>query len=499
MSLLGLFFVVFVVALPAMGVLSAVRLLSWPSRDPQRMRRSRARALAARSSVPRDSVGFQATRDLRWIGLLDETALFPRARMARYFAAEHKAHTILLRAQPELVNRDGALVGSLVGRDDAQVERVVATWTLLVDAPVPPDLQLLCVLAPTEDVLGDSALAAGLIHGSLLALVGPGDQLVITEGHMGYASPFAFSDRLCRHLVHELLHVASRLESAIQGDGLDVPWLLTDLIDNDPSAEARARAVQALLQYFPEDPRSATARERALRDSSPAVRFACARHLGKEGFDVTEAIVFDNTAAEGLRQRALRHLIRETPRDRMLDLLQRVLLTPEDRIRQIAIRHLGTLEYKPALEWFETMPVISSPELGLELVHALRSIGCARGEDLLRPHLLWKDSTVQIAALEAFGAIGTRRALPPLFHFARHAGNREIRRAAAAAIREIRERHRGAGVGALSMAHHERGGEVSLAPAQHGTLSEHRSWRRRTHRPPEARCAPSRVAASLET
>lgn len=482
MSLLGLFFIVFVVALPAVGFLYAIRLLSWPTHPPEPLERSRTRALAALTANHRDGVGFTPTRDPRWVGLLDDTALFPRTRMARYFCAAHAGRTVLLRAQPELVDRDGALVGSLVGRDDIQVERVLATWTLLVDAPVPPDVQLLCVLAPDEDVLGDAALAAGLIHGSLLALVGPGDQLVITEGHVGYASPFAFGDRISRQLVHELRNLAKRLDDANRDGKIDVVSLLVDLIEKDPFAEARSRAVQALLQHFPGDPRAASARARALTDTHPAVRFACARHLGAGGLDVTEEVVFDHHAAEGLRQRALRHLIREAARSRTLSVLERILHTPEEGLRKIAIRHLGALEHQPALDWFGRMPVPSSPELGLELVLAIRAIRSPRGEDLLRPHMLWNDPGVQVAAIEALGALGTQRALPPLAHFVRHAPHREVRRAAAAAVRDIRARHRGAGAGALSMANQSVRGEVSLTGSLRGTLSENRAWRRRPSR-----------------
>lgn len=405
--------------------------------------------------------------------LLDASAFTRRTLGTRDHEGEIDGFRVLLRTQPRTVDAAGATAGFPWSRQDQRTTWQVVGAELVVDLRkrIPHGLNLHVHFDAEEISLGSEALIAGLLDGRVRTFARQGDQLAISEGVVSFDSPFAMRDGELEPALAAVIHMARRLTDAYDAEQatIDEARLLLDNLEQDPDPLVRSRAADVLLREFPahRDEAFSLARE----DPSPEVRFAAARHMKNESFDVILDVLHDGETTDGLAERALRHLLRRFPPGRTIPILEDILRKGERHLLRIAVRHLGELRYQPAIPLLEEVTKgRPSREIEILVAQALGGMGTDAAEPPLIELLRSSDVEVQVAAAEALGYVGTRRALPPLG--VAKSGGRSVRAAAQAAVHMIRARLGPAGTGALSLV--ENGGEsgrLSLDAAQAGGLS----------------------------
>lgn len=402
--------------------------------------------------------------------LLAQTPFYPRAWDARELAGQRDGFPVYLRAQAHAVNAVGA--SALLPwnhKERRQSEPVLAAW-LVVDARgrLPESLQLQVYFGVDETILGDEALAVGLLDSGLRQVLRSGDQLSIAQGLVGLDSAFAFRDGVAEPLLAALVRMTRRLVDAVLlNPNRVVPYLLLSLVREDAEPAVRARAVELLLERHLGSEEAAEASRLALDDESPLVRFAAARHAGDAGFAEAEKIVRGEHAS-GLRQRALRFLLRRFEKDKVLPVLRQVLAEGPDHLRQIAARYLGAERIKDAVPWLTSLEVQDS-DTAVELALALRDIGDPSAEDALIALLQHKLAPVRAAAADALGVVGGIRAVPKL-RALRATLSEELQIAADTAVELIQARAGEGRAGGLSLIA-DGPGELSLAEDNQGNLS----------------------------
>lgn len=429
--------------------------------------RSSRRLLAATTKTLRPTASVAARQ------LLDGSAFTRRTLGTQDHEGEIEGFRVLLRTQPRTVDASGATAGFPWSRQDQRTTRQVVGAEIVVDLRkhIPHGLNLHVHFDAEEISLGSDALVAGLLDGRVRTFARRGDQLAISEGIVSFDSPFAMRDGELEPAMDAVIHLARRLTEAYDGarGTIDEARLLLDNLEQDLDPLVRSRAADVLLRDFPE--RREEALRLTLEDPSPEVRFAAARHMKSESFDVILDVLHDEETSDGLAERALRHLIRRFSPARTVPILEDILREGDRHLVRIAVRHLGELRYQPAIPLLEEVTKRHRDrEIAILVAQALGGMGTAAAEPPLVKLLRSADPEVQLAAAEALGYVGTQTALAPLG--VAKASNRSVRAAAHAAIHMIRARLGPAGTGSLSLV--ELGGEaggLSLDAAQSGGLS----------------------------
>jgi HEAT repeat protein len=254
---------------------------------------------------------------------------------------------------------------------------------------------------------------------------------------------------------------------------LDEGRLLLENLEHDLDVAVRSRSADVLLAELPNQRQATLAI--ALRDASPEVRFAAARHLKAGSFEIIQRVIRDPLASDGLTERALRHLIRRFKPERTVPVLRQVLEEGDRHLVRIAVRHLGELRHAPAVAWLDDLVrniVDPSGELAIAVAQALGNLG-SEAEPTLLLLLEHPEVDVKLSAAEALGNVGTRRAVEKLLAATKTARlDRRLKIAAGTAIQAIRARLGPFGTGALSLVEtRDEQGALSIDRSAPGALS----------------------------
>lgn len=458
-----------VVALPILGAwytgVEVIAPLLW-----------RARLLgqaynAPRALPPPEESGLAPDPSENTKRLLDEATATRASALSRDFTTAKHALPVYLRALARAVDEAGRAVGLPYTMEEQAETRSVVVAFVVVDlrSAIPERLTFHFELDDEACAFGDEGLIAGLLDGAARHHLGRGDRLTLSDGFLVLEAPFLLADRVPGPVVEAMAAIGGRLARACAPDrGLPrIAALLRENLANDDLDTVRARAVDLLLARFPKD--AEVAAERALADEAAEVRFAAARHLEEAGFEVIEAVAFDRTqigpTADGLRQRALRFLVREFPTDEVLPLLERAVRDGPDALRQIAIRQLGHLEYEPAIPWLNALSRSREPETIVAGCETLAQLGPNPASEAILVELMEREETVILkAAVDAVAQVGTVASVPSLERVLEKTSSRELRLSAATAIQLVQSRGAPAVIGALSLVDDARGaGQLALA------------------------------------
>lgn len=329
------------------------------------------------------------------------------------------------------------------------------------------------------NIVGDEALAAGLLDSAFWDATALGDVLTIDDGFLCVTSPFAERDGRAGDLTRALLGVAQRLLSADLRSKEGTARLLLERLD-DPSAKLRSQVIELLLNRFEGTEEARLAKARALEDPYPQVRFAAARHMGEEAFEIIVTVIEDESADDGLRQRALRNLLNRFPLTRTQPLLRRILVgnADEERSQRPALsglesraaQYLGEQRCVEAIPWMEKAAQTADTVTAVQIARALENIQDPGASAVLVRLFRRRTLEVKIAAAEALGAVGGLDAVALLKPIASSSNvDPELRVAASTAVGLIQSRHGPASAGALAVV--GSGGELSVGVGEAGTLS----------------------------
>jgi hypothetical protein len=415
------------------------------------------------------------TRSLEVKKIFDTTAFTRPTLGTRDHEGDLEGVRVLMRTQPRTVDSGGAITGFPWSRSDqASATEVVGTGIVLdLRGRIPRELDLHVQFGPEEQSFGAERAIASLLDGRLRAVTRSGDQLAIGDGFLMFDSPFAIRDGALQILLAALVRAGKRLTEATSAGVLNEAQLLLDNLAHDSDATVRSRSTDVLLAELPQHRQETLAL--ALRDPSPEVRFAAARHLKAGSFEIIQRVIRDPLASDGLSERALRHLIRRFKPERTVPVLREVLHDGDRHLVRIAVRHLGELRYRPAVRWLdEVAKNLSDPDIGAAVAQALGNLGASPdGEDALLQLFDWHEIDVKLAAAEALANIGTRRSVEKLLPATKTARlDRRLKLAASTAIQAIRARLGPLGTGALSVVETDSEcGALSIDGSQPGALS----------------------------
>ncbi len=399
--------------------------------------------------------------------LINEITATKQGWFTRDYSMTRDPFDIHVRTQVRAVDESGAGVGIPYTLEEiSRTHSVVAMWIIIpLRGLIPPGLTFHLEASFEERALGDERLIAALMNGRTRNLMGHGDRLYLSDECLTLEAPFLLRERQPMPVIEGLLEVAHRLSRVATSAHTppDVASLLIENLSDDQSELVRAKAADLLLSRY-KDHRSAASV--ALKDPAPAVRFAAARHMSEEGFPIIEAIIFEPTGgdlnSEGLRQRALRFMIREYTTERILPILERVIREGSDGLRQISIRHVGKLRHQPAIAWLTPLPRSRDTETITAGCEALAQIPNPSAEALLIELLNRPEPSIIRAAIDAIAQIGTMSSSSALSHLASHGSTRIIRTAAATTLQLVRTRDLPEGAGQLSLIDGHGSGALSI-------------------------------------
>ncbi|MEM7675672.1 MAG: HEAT repeat domain-containing protein [Myxococcota bacterium] len=430
--------------------------LLWAGRS-LRLTEQRQRSLAAGKQW-----GLNPTTDPQHTALLNRVALTSWSPRARDFFGEIDGLRVLMRTQPRTVGPDGEpLRFPWTRKERSEAQRVLGLW-LVVDArELLSGIDLHVALGRDDSVVGDEALAVALLDGDMRKVGCPGDQLTISEGLVGYDAPLGIHRGRPEAVIEQLIRMTNRMLTATRG--IDRARLLLENIKNDANADVRAQSADMLLCRFPET--TDITFETALRDPAPAVRFAAARHLNPaDGFGYVFDVLKDSSAGDGLRERALRYMIRHFSTQQILPVLEGLVLRGQGSLRNIGVRHLGELKHKPAVGWFSQIVATSDTRTLVDIATSLADIDAPGAEPILLKLLLDPNIDVQLAAVDALGSVGHLTSVQRLLPLSKsRLTDARLQLAASTAVRMIQSRSSGTGSGALSMVEDAPTGRVSMA------------------------------------
>ena len=417
---------------------------------------------------PGSAVKLKPTKTAEARERLDQIALTSWSPRARDFVAEEDGLRVLVRTQPRTVGPDGEPLRFPWTRKERSEAQQVLGLAVVIDTHgrLPPDLDLHVALGRDDAVVGDEALAIALLDSSVRTWSRPGDQLTISETLVGFDSPLGIQHAEPDQLIAALTRMTRRLLGATDARGrVDRADLLLQNLRNDGCPDVRAKSVDMLLSRFAKQTKEAL--DRALKDDSPGVRFAAARHLGDEGFDVVLDVLRDPASGDGLQERALRYLIRHFPPSKIIGVLEEIVRTGDGGKRNIAIRHLGELRHVPSIEWMRRIVTTCDHRTTVDIATALADIGRPESEPILLKLLYTASLDVQLAAVDALGSVGQISAVERLLPFSKsRLADARLQLAASTAIRMIQSRRARTGSGALSVVNDgDAGGLSVVAPA----------------------------------
>lgn len=402
--------------------------------------------------------------------LMEEATATRSGPFTKDFSTTLHEVPIYLRTQARVVDDRGSSVGiPYTLQEQAETRSVVVAWVVAdLRGLVPSKLTFHFEVDDEDRGFGDEGLVAALLDGSARHRLGRGDKITLSDGFLVLEAPFLLADRVPIPVVDALARMGARLGASCQppGSAPDVAALLRENLEGDEWERVRARAADLLISRYPTEADQAAAT--ALADESAEVRFAAARHLGEEGFEILENVAFDRTqvgsAADGLRQRALRFMVREFSTARMLPLLERAIREGPDALRQIAIRQVGHLRHQPAAAWLSALPRSQEPDTVAAGCEALSQIGDPASEALLIELLDRPEPMVLRAAVDAIAQVGTVASVPSLNRVLERSASRELRLSAATAIQLVQTRGAPEAIGALSLVDDGRGaGQLALS------------------------------------
>lgn len=400
---------------------------------------------------------------------LDEATASRASPYTRDFAATVGGLPVYLRTQARVVDKRGGMVGIPYTLAEQNETRSVVAVFAVVDlrGRVPKRLTFHVDIGDEQRTFGDEGLVAGLLDGQTRGHLGRGDRLSLVDRFLLLESPFLLADRSPEPVVDQIARLGARLARVCEPKAgpPDIAALLEENLRRDLSEQVRADAADLLIARFPS--RADRAAAAALADRSALVRFAAARHLGDEGFQILEQVAFDRaqvgSAADGLRQRALRFLVREFPREQVLPLLERAIRSGPDALRQIAIRQVGELGHRPAVAWLGALARSQETDTVAAGCEALARIGDPAGESLLIELLDRPEPVVVRAAVDALAQIGTVASAAPLSRLFDRASERDLRLSLATTLQLVRTRGAPEALGALSLVE-EGAGQLALSP-----------------------------------
>lgn len=385
---------------------------------------------------------------------------------ARDFVVEGEGPPRYVRTQARFVDAQGHPAGIPYTLDEQnRTQSVVVTW-LVVDLRDTLSARVLLhiELGRQERDFGDDDLVAALLSGTVKSKLQKGDRILISEGFVVLESPFLLSrGASLTRAVEAMSDLSGRLSSVLGSDGRPrVSELLVHNLKQDRSTRVRAAAADRLLQNHA-DLADWTAAQ-GLADPQAEVRFATARHLGEEGFDIiVDVALADDEVPDGLRQRALRFLMREFSVKRVIPVLQRAIREGPDTLRLIAMRQAGAVRLKVAIPWIaEAIPFTKEPDTLVAGCEALARLGGRSAEGALVSLLNSEEKLVVRAAVEALAPIGTIASVAALTRVAETTTDREIKLSATTTIAIVQTRGAPEVLGALSLADRDLGGELSL-------------------------------------
>jgi hypothetical protein len=409
--------------------------------------------------------------------IFDTTAFTRPTFGTRDHEGEIDGLRVLMRTQARTVDTSGAITGFPWSRADQVNALEVIGCAVVIDLRdrIPRELNLHVQFGHEENSsFGSERAIAAILDGALRSSARKGDQLGIGDGLLMFDSPFAIRDGCLDRLIDALVRAGTRLVQGTWNGVLDEGRLLLENLEHDPDVSVRSRAADVLLSDLPQLRQTTLAI--ALRDASPEVRFAAARHLKAGSFEIIQRVIRDPLASDGLTERALRHLIRRFKPERTVPVLRQVLLEGDRHLLRIAVRHLGELRHEPAVAWLDELVrslVDPSGEIAIAVAQALGSLGTSDAEPTLLLLLDQENVDVKLSAAEALGSVGTRRAVEKLLAATKSARlDRRLKTAADTAIQAIRSRLGPFGTGALSLV--ETGGEqgaLSIDGSAPGALS----------------------------
>ncbi len=353
---------------------------------------------------------------------------------------------------------------------EAEAVLPVSYLTFAVGLPedVPTELSLLLYFGLEAAELGPEALAAGLVNGQINHLFTDGDSLDLRDGVLVVHSAFAVRDQRNAAMVEEIVRTALRLGQHSSSGKIDYAQLLKENLEQDEDARVRARTAEVLIRNFPE--LSDWAAATALGDGHAEVRFTAARLLGPEGYSLAEQIAYPPQDQElegidsGLRQRALRYLVRELEQEELLVLLKKCLDDGPEVLRQIALRKLAVLRHGPSVRWMEALLPVRDVNRAVAGCEALEALADPAGEGILLQMLEYPDEELQKSAVDALAQLGTYGALPRLREISKRAQDRGLRLAASTVVLMIQSRGIQQHAGALAVVEpDEQEGRMSLA------------------------------------
>lgn len=433
---------------------------------------AKARA-SARSHDLEEALAPFGLRSIRAAQVQDLLLPAPLFRLnSMTYEAEVDGLRLIVQTQVRFVDRQGNNLGNFIAPEDQRSARQVHFVRLVLDSggALPKRFALHLHFGHDFNVLGDEAIAAALLDGELRSVAGRGDELSIEDGRVVFESPFLVQ-RDPRRAVVALGRMVRRLVDLLE-ERTDLHALLLDNLRNDGDPAVRARAVELLLASTDVELTDESARL-ALADHDPEVRFAAARHLGDQGFEVIAEIIGTEILHESVQQRGLRYLCRTFPIERVEPVLAGALHSRSEQLQATAIQMLLELgAASPAVSLLAHVEPISYFN-ATRLAEALGVVGGPNAERALIELLYFRarlglmlDLDMRIAVADALGRVGTLAAIPHLHPFAEGALNDEnLRLSAATAIELIQGRTGGAGSGgALSLVESpEEAGRLSVS------------------------------------
>ncbi|MBI4818363.1 MAG: hypothetical protein HY791_19010 [Deltaproteobacteria bacterium] len=259
--------------------------------------------------------------------------------------------------------------------------------------------------------------------------------------------------------VYALESIAENLER------MSVPGGLLEAALGAGSDELRAMATAALLDAYPESREAAALRRDGKSSDSPAVRFEVARSTHPADLEVMKDLAADRFLSDQLREQALLHIARATPRSVSVPIVVRAL---EDGSASVAWSILDEIARQ---RWTEAVPSLirlapPNPHVAERLATTLGELREAAAIPKLlsflapdSPYDSARGESARIAAIDALARLAGNEVVPRLRELTSAATARE-RRALELAISTIHAKQPGDDHG-LALAGPQ-GGELSL-------------------------------------
>jgi hypothetical protein len=253
-------------------------------------------------------------------------------------------------------------------------------------------------------VKGDEAVSLALLDSETRRLV---RREVVEQGTYIGDNRIARSDvslsDVESHVLDELLKLGRRL---LAGER-DVGRRLYANSVNDPSSAVRLRNLTMLLRSYSRSAEAQLAARDAHASDDLRMRLAGAMHLGVEGRDAVIEVARAHGAGEDLRLKAVTHLARSAPTEKVASTLKGLLGSELASIRLAAAEGLGWHRRADAVEGIVALLDGADARTAEAVAKSLGRIGGPDAEAALCRQLKRREPRVRIAAARALGRVGT--------------------------------------------------------------------------------------------